>query len=110
MRNGSAIWVLCNCNSRDEARRIGEDILEARLGACFDVLPRKLTNYFWPPQSGKVEEGKGSLLIIQTIESKFEKIADLIEQMHSDELPFIGYVVVQGLSKTYLEWLKKELD
>jgi periplasmic divalent cation tolerance protein len=110
MRSGSAIWILCNCNSREEAKRIGEEILEARLGSCFDIFPRKLTNYFWPPQAGKIEEGKGALLVITTLESRFEKTAALIEKIHSDDTPFVGYIIIQGLSQKYLDWLQGEVE
>ncbi|KKS78584.1 MAG: hypothetical protein UV52_C0034G0001, partial [Parcubacteria group bacterium GW2011_GWD1_42_9] len=59
----SVIWVLVNCNSLAEAKNIGGACLQARLASCFDIFKRELTQYFWPPRSGKTESARGALLI-----------------------------------------------
>lgn len=103
------IWVLVNCNNSKEARSIGKAVLGKRLGVCFDIIPRDLTIYFWPPKSGKLEEAKGSLLIIETLEKKYPNIKKKIEEFHSDKLPFIGYIAIQGTDRKYQDWIKEEL-
>ncbi len=103
------IWVLVNCNSSEEAKNIGKAMLGKRLGVCFDIIPRELTIYFWPPKSGKLEEAKGSLLIIETLEKKYLSIKKNIEKLHSDKLPFIGYITIQGTDQKYKDWIKEEL-
>jgi len=103
------IWVLVNCNSSEEAKSIGGHVLKERLGSCFDIFPRELATYFWPPKSGKTESAKGALLIIETFESRYEKLHTLIKKLHSDELPFIGYVKIEGTEKAYQDWMKGEI-
>ncbi len=103
------IWVLVNCNSIKEAHKIGDKVLGKRLGSCFDIFERNLTTYFWPPRSGKLEEAKGSLLIIETLEEKYLSIKKEIEKLHSDKLPFIGYITIQGTDQKYQDWIKEEL-
>ncbi|MFQ5531501.1 MAG: divalent cation tolerance protein CutA [Candidatus Nanoarchaeia archaeon] len=103
------IWILVNCNSLDEAKNIGNSILKKRLASCFDVFSRELAKYFWPPKSDKFEESKGALLILETIEEKYEDIVKSVEEVHSDEEPFIGFVEIKGIRQSYLGWMNGEL-
>ena len=108
MRN-HPIWVLVNCNSNEEGAKIGRAILKRRLASCFDIFPRKLTEYFWPPKSGNIEKAAGCLLIIETLADKYKKVAAEVKSLHSDQLPFIGYIQIHGVSNQYLKWLQGEL-
>ncbi len=56
MAHPEVVWLMVNCNSQEEARRIGDAALAVRQASCFDVFPRALTRYFWPPKSGKIAE------------------------------------------------------
>lgn len=103
------IWILVNCNSIRQAHEIGDKVLGKRLGTCFDIFERNLTTYFWPPKSGKKETATGALLIIETMEKKYKKIHSFVKNIHSDELPFIGYIGIKGTEDAYNDWMKGEL-
>lgn len=103
------IWVLVNCNSSDEAQRIGDHILDNRLGSCYDIFLRKLSKYFWPAKSSKKEKGQGALLIVETFENKYQELQSQIKKLHSDKLPFIGYINILGAEKAYIDWIQGEL-
>ena len=103
------VWVLVNCNSNEEGAKIGRAILKRRLASCFDIFPRKLTEYFWPPKSDQIEKADGCLLIIETLENEFKNIASQVKKLHSDKLPFIGYIEIKGVSQEYLDWLNGEI-
>lgn len=103
------IWVLVNCNSDKEAKAIGDKLLKARLGSCYDVFPRKVSRYFWPPKSGKLESAKGALLVVDTFESRYKAVFKFVKKVHSDKLPFIGYVRIHGVEPAYKDWMKGEL-
>lgn len=103
------IWVLVNCTNFQEAKEIGDIILEKRLASCYDIILRELSTYFWPPKSGKRESGKGSLLILETLDSKYLEIRELVKKLHSDELPFIGFIKIEGTENSYREWIEGEL-
>jgi len=108
-RENQPIWVLANCNSHKEAKEIGNSVLSHRLGSCFDIFPRSLTNYFWPPKGEKIESAKGALLVIETFGSKYHSLHALVVENHSDELPFIGFIPIQGISRGYRGWMKGEI-
>jgi len=103
------IWVLVTCNSDEEGQKIGRAILQKHLASCFNIFPRKLAQYFWPPKSGKIEKARGCLLIIETLENKYKEVAKIVKTLHSDQLPFIGYLKIQGVDSKYLKWIDEEL-
>ncbi|MBI4136226.1 MAG: divalent-cation tolerance protein CutA [Candidatus Vogelbacteria bacterium] len=104
------IWVLVNCNSSEEAEKIGRAILETRLGVCFDIFSRELSAYFWPAKSGRIETTKGALLIIETFKNHYASLKDRVKKMHSDELPFIAYLNIEGADEEFQAWMKGELE
>lgn len=104
------IWILVNCNSKKEAEKIGREILGKRLVSCFDIVPRLLAGYFWPPKSGKIETAKGATLIFDTFKNKYAMVAKEVNKIHSDKIPFIGYFEIKGVSKEYINWMKGEIN
>lgn len=108
--NMTPIWVLVNCNSTKEAKEIGDKVLEKRLGSCFDVFLREHASYFWPPKTSRIEKAKGTLLMIESFKSKYRDIHVFVKNIHSDKLPFIGYIEMSGLEENYLEWMKGEIN
>jgi uncharacterized protein involved in tolerance to divalent cations len=104
-----AIWVLVNCNSTKEAEKIGRKILEKRFCSCFDIIPRYLAVYFWPPRSGKIEKSKGATLILETFKEKYNLIKKEVKKLHSDKLPFIGFIEIKGLDREFIKWMREEL-
>lgn len=109
IRKHKSIWVLVNCNTKEEAMNIGNNALKKRLISCFDVFSREVSRYFWPPKENKIEETKGCLLILKTLKEKYEKLTEFIEKLHSDKEPFIGFIPIYGLKKSYFDWMKGEL-
>ncbi len=116
-----AIWVLVNCNSAKEAEKIGRKILKKRYCSCFDIVPRYLAIYFWPPRTrastvrgrpknGRLEKSKGATLILETFKEKYNLIKKEVKKLHSDKMPFIGFVEIKGLDKEYIEWVRGEID
>ena len=108
-KSASAFLVLVSCNSTEEATAIGDAALAARHAACFDVLPRTRTRYFWPPNRGTVEEGTGALLLLETLEDHVNPIKAVIQARHSDELPFIGALRLEHVDQSIQDWLTNEL-
>ena len=103
------IWVLVNCNTIKEAQTIGKAVLNKRLASCFDIFRREQATYFWPPKSGKTESAKGALLVLETFQEKYDQASKLVKSLHSDKLPFVGYIPIQGVGDSYLKWIKREI-
>lgn len=107
--SSAVFWVVVSCTSTEEAVVIGNEALAARHAACFDVLPKERTRYFWPPQQGSIEEGRGALLLLETLESHVDQLKAVIRARHSDKLPFIGALRLEHVDPGIQEWLTREL-
>lgn len=103
------IWILVNCNSIKEAELIGKKILKKRMCSCFDIISRHSAYFYWPPKSGKIEESGGAILILETLKGKYNLAAKEVRKIHSDKLPFMGFIEIKGVSKEYVNWARGEI-
>jgi uncharacterized protein involved in tolerance to divalent cations len=98
-----------NCTSNREAWNIGHELLKQREIACFDLVARGKTAYYWPPKKGKIEMGKGTLLILVTLPDRMKNIGAVIKNLHKDKIPFYGSTTIENVNPDYVQWLKEEL-
>jgi periplasmic divalent cation tolerance protein len=102
-----AIIVFMTAPSREEAVRIADHLVEARLAACVQILPEMESVYRW---QGKVERQKEILLIAKTTSSKFEQLEREVREVHSYDIPEIVAVPLTAGSVPYLQWLNDVVD
>jgi periplasmic divalent cation tolerance protein len=100
------IVVLSTCGSEEEAVRIAKRLVEERLAACVNLIPRIRSIYRW---EGKVEDATEWMLLIKTSRDRYDALATVIGAAHSYELPEILALPVSGGSASYLAWLDSEL-
>jgi periplasmic divalent cation tolerance protein len=94
--------VLTTAESEEEARKIAKHLVEKRLAACVNIVPRVTSIYRW---QGKVDEASEWLLIAKTTEGAFAGARAAISDLHSYELPECVCLTVDDGSPTYLEWI-----
>ena len=109
MSKNEVIWVVVNTYSVKEADKIGKAVLKKRLCACYGIMPRIKSVYYWPPKTGKLEVSKGPLLTLETLEKNYGKIVKLVKSLHTDQVPFIGQWEMENVQPDFYKWLKKEL-
>jgi periplasmic divalent cation tolerance protein len=97
--------VLTTCGSEDEARKIAHALVERRLAACVNILPKIESVYRW---QGKVESAREWLLLIKTSEEKFPAVRDAIRELHSYELPECIALNIEDGSGAYLQWIAEQ--
>jgi periplasmic divalent cation tolerance protein len=95
--------VLSTAGSREEAEKIGHALVERQLAACVNIVPQLRSIYRW---RGKVEQAEEVLLIIKTTARRFESVRDLIQELHSYEVPECVCLEVENGSDAYLDWLE----
>ncbi len=104
-----SINLQISCNSLKEAKTIGDLSLKQRLAACYEIYPRVMARYFWPPKKNKLQSDNRCTLILVTFPKFVKKLQKLIKSKHSDQAPFIGLIEVVNLNPVYYHWLKQEL-
>ena len=98
--------VLCTAGSEDEARKIARHLVEQRLAACVNIVPRMESIYRW---QGKLESSGEWLLLIKTTVESFPAVRDAIRDLHSYELPECIAISIEDGSSGYLEWIAQSV-
>jgi periplasmic divalent cation tolerance protein len=97
--------VFITAGSEEEAASIGKTLVEERLAACANIVPRIRSIYRW---QGKIHDEQESLVILKTRTSQFDVVQNRIKELHSYEVPeIISFPVSRGLPQ-YLEWVIME--
>lgn len=94
--------VLSTASSEEEAQKIARHLVERRLAACVNIVPRITSVYRW---QGKVEEAGEWLLIIKTTAAAFGEVREAIAGLHSYEIPECICLTIEDGSPNYLEWV-----
>jgi periplasmic divalent cation tolerance protein len=87
-----------------EAEKLAGSIIEEKLAACVQILPQMTSVYFW---DGKVKNEPEHLLLIKTLEERFDELSEFIRANHSYEVPEIVAIEAENVSEAYLNWLSK---
>jgi periplasmic divalent cation tolerance protein len=103
----SAVILLVSAGSRDEAERLGEGLVESRLAACGSVIPGVHSFYHW---EGKLQREHEALLLVKTSVARAQAAQDYLRLHHTNALPEILQISVDGGSPEYISWLLKEVE
>ena len=98
----SYILVLVTTSSKQEAEKIAQNLLEAKLIACANIIGPVSSHFHW---DGKVEQAEEFLVLMKSRSDLFEKISETVGKLHSYEVPEIIALPIVAGSKAYLDWL-----
>ena len=90
---------------RDEAKVFGKRIVEGRLAACVNIIPR-IDSFYWG--DNKVNTDEESLIIAKTTQQKIEALIMFVKDNHPYEIPeVIAVPLAEGLPD-YINWVIDE--
>jgi periplasmic divalent cation tolerance protein len=97
------IVVFITAPKEDEAAKIAQALIGARLAACVNIVRNIRSVYRW---QDKIEDDAEVLMIAKTQKHLFESFMKKVRELHSYEVPeIIAMPIVEG-SEDYLKWLK----
>jgi len=99
-----AIVVITSTQTQEQAKFLARTILEARLGACVQIVPIE-SLYRW---KGEVEEAIEYRLEIKSMSRCYLKLERLILRHHHYETPEIIAIPLLNISAEYEAWLDAE--
>jgi periplasmic divalent cation tolerance protein len=94
--------VMTTVPEETAAITLAESIVNAKLAACVQVLPRMTSVYFW---EGSVQKEPEHLLLIKTLPEKWDELRDFITANHIYAVPEIAAIDAEKVSAPYLEWM-----
>jgi periplasmic divalent cation tolerance protein len=98
--------VLITTKDRAEGERIAKQLVEEKLAACVNVLPKISSTYRW---NGKVKQTSEALLIVKTSNKKLAGLIARVKELHSYEIPEILALPIGRGSREYIKWLEESL-
>ena len=104
MDNKSAIIIFITASSEEEAKKIATALVNEKLVACVNIIPKIHSIYWW---EGKVCQDDEVMLISKSKQSLFPAIMDRVKSLHSYKVPeIISFPISEGLPE-YLNWIEE---
>lgn len=101
------IVILMTTPNAEEATRIAELLVDKKLAACVQILPKMQSIYVW---KGEVQRDQEVLLLAKTTRANFDRLECEVRAVHSYETPeIIALPIVEG-SEPYLKWLTSSFE
>jgi periplasmic divalent cation tolerance protein len=100
------VLVLTTAGNEGEAQKIAQELVEGRLAACVNIIPRVQSIYRW---EGKVETAEEFLLVIKTTKTRSADVKVAIRELHSYDLPECVVVSMEDGSAEYLKWIEESV-
>jgi periplasmic divalent cation tolerance protein len=95
--------IFITCPNIKEANHIASVLIDKKLAACVNIIPKIDSIFRW---QGKIDKASEVLLIVKSRKSLFKKIAATVKKHHSYDTPeIIALPIILG-NKKYLHWLK----
>ncbi|XP_067106701.1 protein CutA homolog [Osmerus mordax] len=98
--------LLVNCPNEQAAKDIGRAIMERRMAASINILPRTSTMYYW---KGDIQDATEILMMVMTRTSNIPQLTEYVRSVHPYEIPEILSFPVDGGSLAYLKWMDEAM-
>ncbi|NWR08735.1 CUTA protein, partial [Paradoxornis webbianus] len=99
---GTHSIALVTCLNEQIARDIARAIMDKRLAAYVNILPKSSALYFW---KGELEESTEILLLVKTRTSKIGELSNYIRSIHPFEIPDIVSLPIDQGNPLFLRWI-----
>jgi periplasmic divalent cation tolerance protein len=97
----TTIAVLTTTDSRDEARRISEALVELGLAACAQISEIESV-YEW---QGRIQRDTEFRLFVKTTRERYDAVERAIRERHSYDLPAIYAIELDRVYAPYADWV-----
>jgi periplasmic divalent cation tolerance protein len=96
------VIVLTTVGTSFDPLPLATQLVEKRLAACVNVIPRIQSVYRW---QGKIENDAEQLLLIKTVDARVEELRKALLASHPYEVPEFVVLQPEELSDPYKAWL-----
>ena len=104
MNEKSYIIIFITAPSDEEAKKIATTLVNEKLVACVNIIPKIHSIYWW---ENKVCQEDELMLIAKSTQSLFPSIIDRVKSLHSYKVPeILSFPLSEGLPE-YLNWIEE---
>ena len=94
--------VLTTVGADFDPRPMARDLVERRLAACVNIVPRVHSIYRW---EGAVMADDEQLLLIKTTTDRLRELKDAVFAAHPYDVPEFVVLAIDRIEGPYLDWL-----
>lgn len=88
-----------------KAEGLARQLLEERLIACANLVPRVKSMYWW---KGKVETDAETLIVMKAPKRNIKKLIARVNALHPYDVPEVISLPVEEGHRPYLQWAEAE--
>jgi len=99
--------VYMTAGTMEEAKTIGNHLIQSDLAACANILSPMFSLYMW---EGDLQEDTEVVIIAKTVTQKVPDIIREVKKIHSYECPCILTLPVDGGNPEFLQWIASEVQ
>lgn len=103
--NDKPILMYTTFASREEAERIGGDLVDGGLAACVNIIPGMTSIYNW---KGKRQCDSECVGIIKTRSALADAVTARVRNLHSYDNPALVVLPIEGGSSEFLRWIAEQ--
>jgi periplasmic divalent cation tolerance protein len=97
--------VYTTINNIQDGKRIANILVEEKLVACVNIIPKIESVYRW---KDKIENDEEVILVAKTVDKNVKKTIQRIKALHTYKLPDIIVIpIIDGL-KEYIDYIASE--
>jgi periplasmic divalent cation tolerance protein len=100
-------FIYMTVGNKEEARKIGKELVTTRLAACVNILDNMNSFYRW---EGKIQDDTEVVMIAKTTQEQVAELIKKVESMHSYDCPCIVSLPITGGHQPFLEWIAGEVE
>jgi periplasmic divalent cation tolerance protein len=99
-------FVYMTAGSKEEARKIGKELVMARLAACVNILDHMNSFYWW---DGEIQDDTEVVMIAKTTAARLPDLVKKVKSLHSYDCPCVVSLPVAGGHPAFLDWIAGEV-
>jgi len=98
-------FIYTTFKSLKEAKSLGGKLVQKKLAACTNIIPRIYSTYVWKKKSMVDKECS---MIVKTSESKVKEAIKFIVKEHSYDCPAVTAFPIKFAHKDFKNWIIEE--
>ena len=99
-------FIYMTAGSKEEAGKIGKELITSGLAACVNILDNMNSFYMW---EGEIQDDTEVVMIAKTSEERVPQLVEKVKSLHSYDCPCIVSLPVSDGYPPFLDWVQGEV-